>query len=126
MPQNMKAKVATVTGASSGIGRATALIFAREGTKVVVSDVDVTGGEETADIIKKVGGDSFFVKTDVSQADQVENLVKKTGETYGRLDYACNNAAIPGPRVPLIECPEEEWNQVIDIVINSSTYVTLS
>jgi len=115
----MKGKVAMVTGASSGIGRATALMFAREGAKVVVSDVDVTGGEQTANIIKKAGGESFFVKADISQADQVENVVKKTGEAYGRLDYAYNNAAIPGPRVPLIECPEEEWNRVIDIDLKS-------
>lgn len=115
MARSMEGKVALVTGSSSGIGRAAALAFAREGARVVgCCDVNINGGEETVDMIKKCGGESIFVQTDVSQAAQVERLVNKAIETYGGLNYACNNAGIPGLRVPLIEFPEREWNHVMD------------
>ena len=89
-------KVALVTGASSGIGRASALTFAREGAKVVVADVVVEGGEETVSLIKNAGGDATFVKADVAKAAEVEGLITKVVETYGRLDCAFNNAGIEG------------------------------
>ena len=112
-------KVALVTGGSSGIGRATALLFTREGAKVVVADVDVEGGEQTIAEIEKAGGHAFFINTDVSQSDQVEHMVAATIDRYGRIDCAFNNAAdlaaTPEDRVPTHEYPEHRWDQVIDV-----------
>ena len=96
MTKQFEGKVALVTGAASGIGRASALAFAREGATTVVADVLVEGGEETVRIIKEAGGDALFVTTDVSKAAEVKVLIQKTVETYGRLDYAHNNAGIAG------------------------------
>ncbi|MGH8772255.1 MAG: SDR family NAD(P)-dependent oxidoreductase, partial [Burkholderiales bacterium] len=89
-------KVALVTGGSTGIGKASSLAFAREGAKVVVSDVDADGGEETARFIRDSGGEAIFAKADVSKAAEVEALVNKAVATYGRLDCAFNNAGIAG------------------------------
>lgn len=115
MTQQFAGKVAVVTGASSGIGRASALAFAREGAKVVVADVLVEGGEETVRLIQEAGGEAFFVKTDVSNAAAVEALIQKTVETYGRLDYAFNNAGIEGTSAPTAECTEENWDRTLTI-----------
>jgi len=106
-------KIALVTGGSSGIGRATALAFAREGAKVVIGDIQVEGGERTLQAIKEAGGDAILVKTDVTRPDQVEALIKRAVETYGRLDCAFNNAGIGGGRAPTAKCTEEEWERVI-------------
>ena len=108
-------KVALVTGAGSGIGRATALVFAREGAKVVVSDIVVEGGEETVQQIKAAGGEAIFVKADVSQAADVEALITQTVERYGRLDCAFNNAGIEGGVKPTIDCTEEEFARTIAV-----------
>lgn len=119
MSGKLNDKVALVTGGSSGIGRSTALLFTREGAKVVVADVNVEGGEQTIAEIEKVGGQAFFVETDVSQSDQVEHMVAATIDRYGRLDCAFNNAAdlavSPEDRVPTHEYPEHRWDQVIDV-----------
>lgn len=108
-------KVALVTGAGSGIGRATALVFAREGAKVVVSDIVVEGGEETVQQIKAAGGEAIFVKADVSKGADVEALITQTVETYGRLDCAFNNAGIEGGVKPTIDCTEEEFARTIAV-----------
>src|SRR3989449_2168859 len=108
-------KVALVTGAGSGIGRASALTFAREGAKVVVADVVVEGGEETVGMVKTAGGEALFVKADVSQAAEVEALINKTLATYGRLDCAHNNAGIEGAVATTAECTEENWDRIITI-----------
>lgn len=108
-------KVALVTGASSGIGRATALAFAREGAKVVVADVTVEGGEETVALIKKAGGEAIFVKTDVSKAAEVEALVNKAVATYGRLDCAHNNAGIAGNSKTVVDDTEDNWDRILAI-----------
>jgi NAD(P)-dependent dehydrogenase (short-subunit alcohol dehydrogenase family) len=116
MAGEFKGKVALVTGASMGIGRASALAFARRGAKVVVADVDVAGGEETVRLIRKAGGEAIFVKTDVSNAADVEALVKKAVATYGKLDYAHNNAAINrGIGVMTAAYKEEDWNIQVDV-----------
>lgn len=108
-------KVALVTGAGAGIGRATALKFAQEGAKVVVSDVDTESGEETAAMIQKEGGEASFIRADVSSASEVDALIRKTVDTYGRLDCACNNAGIEGKIVPLTDQPDENYDAVMGI-----------
>lgn len=108
-------KVALVTGSGSGIGRESALAFAREGAKVVVADIVVKGGEETVQIIKSAGGEAIFVRTDVSKSAEAERLVRTAVETYGRLDCAHNNAGIEGVVAPTADYPEDEWDRVIAI-----------
>jgi NAD(P)-dependent dehydrogenase (short-subunit alcohol dehydrogenase family) len=115
MTKQFEGKVALVTGAASGIGRASALAFAREGAKTVVADILVEGGEETVRIIKEAGGDALLVRTDVSKAAEVETLIQKIVETYGRLDYAHNNAGIAGADAPTADCTEENWDHTIAV-----------
>jgi NAD(P)-dependent dehydrogenase (short-subunit alcohol dehydrogenase family) len=115
MPGQFNTKVAVVTGAASGIGRATALAFAREGANVVVSDVAVQGGEETVRLIKEAGGEATFVTCDVSQAEEVKALVTKAVDTYGRLDYDINIAGIEGTLATTADYPEDVWSKVIGI-----------
>ena len=111
----MKNKVAVVTGGGSGIGRASSLAFARNGAKVVVADVMVKGGEETVRMIEGGGGKSIFIRADVSSAADVEALIERTVQTYGRLDYAHNNAGVMGMDLSTADYPEEDWNRTIDI-----------
>jgi len=115
MPGQFNTKVAVVTGAASGIGRATALAFAREGANVVVSDVAAQGGEETVRLIKQAGGEATFVTCDVSQAEEVKALVTKAVDTYGRLDYDINIAGIEGTPAPTADYPADVWSKVIGI-----------
>lgn len=111
----LKAKVALVTGASSGIGRATALVFSREGARVVVSDVSVEHGEETASLIRAHGGEAIFVAADVGKPEDGVRLVERAVAHYGRLDVACNNAGIGGPTELTADYPLDGWAQVINI-----------
>jgi len=106
-------KVALVTGGGSGIGRASALAFAREGAKIIIADVNITGGEETVQLIHAAGGAAIFVRADVSKAAEVAALVKKGVETYSRLDCALNNAGIQGEIQQTAECSEENWDRII-------------
>ena len=108
-------KVALVTGAAAGIGRATALAFAHHGAQLVLADIAVEGGDETARQITQAGGEAIFVRTDVTKAAEVEALVNTAVNTYGRLDYAHNNAGIEGALTTTAEYPEEVWNRVIAI-----------
>lgn len=112
-------KVALVTGGGSGIGRATALAFAQEGAKVVVADIAPDSGQETVRMIKATGGEAIFVQADVSKAIEVEAMVTKAVETYGRLDYAHNNAGIDGEFVTLVGCSEENWDHVMGVNLKS-------
>lgn len=112
---SVKDKVALVTGGSSGIGRAAALLFAREGAKVVVADIQASGGEETVGMIKEAGGDAIFVKTDVSKGSDVKALINKTVEHYGSLDCAFNNAGVDNRPAPIVDQEEEQWDRVINI-----------
>ena len=114
MSKEFEGKIALVTGGSSGIGRATAIAFAKKGAKVVIASRREKESEETVAMIKEVGSEAIFFKTDITQAIQVENLVNQTINTYSRLDYAFNNAGIEGIVRPSIEQTEENWNQVIN------------
>src|SRR5215213_2371508 len=113
--QHFSDKVALVTGAASGIGRACARLFAEQGASVIVSDVAAEGGEEMARLIQEAGGKAAFIRADVSDAKEVEALVGTTMETFGRLDCAVNNAGIEGVLAPTADYPEETWNKVLAI-----------
>src|SRR5260221_942937 len=106
-------KVALVTGAAAGIGRASALAFARIGAKVVVADIHTTGGEETVAQIKSAGGEAAFIRADVSQAKEVEALVRQTVALYGRLDCAHNNAGVEGARARTAATTEDDWDRTV-------------
>src|SRR5205823_12076644 len=94
MAGRVDGKVALVTGGASGIGRATALTFAREGAKLVIADMNAEGGQQTVHMITEKGGEGTFVQVDVTSTSAVEAMISKTVETYGRLDCAHNNAGI--------------------------------
>jgi len=116
MTKPLENKIALVTGGSSGIGRATALAFAGKGAKVVIGSPQVKEGEETVELIKEAGSEGLFVKTDVTQAAEVESLVTQTVAMYGGLDYAFNNAGTEGVVRLAIEQGEEDW----DLIINTN------
>ena len=112
----MSGEIVLVTGAASGIGRATALAFAREGAKaVIVADVDEPGGTETAGQVARAGAENRFVRTDVSRAADVEALMRGILDAYGRLDVAVNNAGIEGRQAWVQEQTEADWDRVLDI-----------
>jgi NAD(P)-dependent dehydrogenase (short-subunit alcohol dehydrogenase family) len=116
MAGRIEGKVALVTGGASGIGRATALTFAREGAKLVVADMNADGGHQTVHMITENGGEATFVQVDVTSASAVEAMISKTVETYGRLDCAHNNAGIAGGlRARTADYPEDRWHQVIAV-----------
>lgn len=108
-------RVALVTGGGSGIGRASALAFARAGAQVVVSDVTTREGEAVAQAIRDAGGAAIFQRADVADAEQVAALVERTIQEFGRLDCAHNNGGIEGPVKPVVDLTEEEWDRVIGI-----------
>jgi NAD(P)-dependent dehydrogenase (short-subunit alcohol dehydrogenase family) len=107
-------KVVLVTGGSSGIGRTSALLFSKEGAKVVVADKDTEGGENTVQKIRTSGGEALFVKTDVSKEVEVENLIEAVVEAYGCLDCAHNNAGIEGNMALTADYNELNWDSVIN------------
>ena len=113
MAGQLDARVALVTGGGSGIGRASAVVFAREGAKVVVTDVDEDGGRETVRLIEAARGTAMFARADVSQAAEVAALVEQAVSTYGRLDCALNNAGIQGDIKQTAECSQENWDRII-------------
>lgn len=118
MSRRLDGRVALVTGAASGIGRSTALAFAGYGTSVVVADVADEQGRQTVDLIEAAGGDAMYVRADASRTQDVDRLLTTTVETYGRLDYAHNNAGIEGsvaPGTAFHEYPEDAWDQVLSI-----------
>src|SRR5215211_1485851 len=108
-------KVAIVTGGSSGIGRATAVALAKQGVKIAIAARRAKEGEETVRLVKEAGSDGVFVKTDVANEDDVKSLVEKTTKTYGRLDYAFNNAGIEETMTPLIDQTSNIFNQIMNV-----------
>ena len=121
MPGQLDGKVALVTGGASGIGRATALTFAREGAKLIIADMQEDGGRQTVHMITEQGGEAIFIQTDITQATAVKALISTAVEIYGRLDCAHNNAGISGTgiagtrRALTADYPDERWHQVIAI-----------
>ncbi|MFC1945991.1 SDR family oxidoreductase [Chloroflexota bacterium] len=108
-------KVAVITGAGSGIGRASAILFAREGAKIVVADINTEGGEGTAAAIREAGGEAIFVRTDVSAAADVENLASAVLAEYGTVDVLYNNAGIGIPNTPVEDIDEALWDKVYSV-----------
>jgi NAD(P)-dependent dehydrogenase (short-subunit alcohol dehydrogenase family) len=121
----LKGKVAIVTGGSSGIGRAIAIEYAKEGAKVVVADIreePIEGGKKTIDIIKEQGQEAIFIKTDVSIWEDVNNLVTKTVKKYNKLDVYVNNAAYMGAGKPLVETSEQEWDKAMNVNLKGAFF----
>jgi len=115
MSKALENKVAFITGGTAGIGRDTAVLFAREGAKVVFTGRREAEGNETLKLVRAAGGDGLFLQSDVSKAADVESAVRRTVEKFGRLDVAFNNAGVEGVWVPLAEQTEENWDYVHNI-----------
>ena len=115
-------KVALVTGAGSGIGFAIAQSYAKEGAKVIVSDINEEHGNKAVEKIKSEGGEASFVKADTSKAEEVEALIKSTVEIYGRLDVACNNAGIGGDQKLTGEYGLDSWRKVLSVNLDGVFY----
>ena len=108
-------KVALMTGAASGIGRATALLFAAERALLVLADVDEAGGAETARLVGERGAHAVFVRCDVAVSEDVKAVVETAIEQFGRLDCAFNNAGIEGSNAPIVEYDDEAWHRVLAV-----------
>lgn len=115
MAKRFEGKAVLVTGTSSGIGRATALAFAREGARVAALDQETAGGEETIRLIKKAGGEAAAIPCDVAKPAQVAEAVRRAVKAFGRLDCAYNNAGVEGAAALTADCTEENWDRVIGI-----------
>ncbi len=120
--KTLENKVAIVTGGGSGIGKAIAILYASEAAKIVISDVNETGGNETVTEIKSKGGDAIFVKADTSKPDDSKNVVEQAVKQFGGIHIAVNNAGIGGPLLPTGEYPIESWEKVISINLSGVFY----
>ncbi len=118
----LNSRVTLITGGGSGIGRASALAFERAGATVVVADYNAESGERTVRMLKDAGGEAMFYPADVSNPEDIEALVNKIVETYGRLDCAFNNAGIEGDFAALSKCTIENWQRIISINLNGVFY----
>lgn len=122
MAKLMVGKVGIVTAAGSGIGRASAIAFANEGAKVVVSDMMEEAGEETVRLIKEADGEAVFIKCNVTVETEVKSLVDQTVEMFGRLDFAHNNAGIGASNVPVTEVETNDWRRVFNVSLEGMFY----
>jgi 3-oxoacyl-[acyl-carrier protein] reductase len=111
----LSSKITLITGSGSGIGRASAVLFSREGAKVSVTDIDKESGQQTVDLIKRDGGDAIFIQADVTEASEVEKTVKTTLDHYGKLDVLFNNAGVGMPFMPIEQVGEDLWHRIMDI-----------
>lgn len=117
-------KIAVITGSGSGIGRASAILFAKEGAKVVVADINDAGGEETVKKIESAGGEALFIHTDVSKSSDVENMMKTTVEKFGKIDILFNNAGTPQRTMPFETLEESLWDKLFETNVKS-IYLTM-
>jgi NAD(P)-dependent dehydrogenase (short-subunit alcohol dehydrogenase family) len=122
MEKDLTGKAVIVTGAASGIGQATALLYASHGAKVVISDIHEQAGNKVVDQIKLDGGEAIFIKADVSNPEECEQLVIKTVEAFGRVDVAFNNAGIGGEANRIGDMSIEGWNNIIAVNLSSVFY----
>src|SRR5712691_5373016 len=119
----LKGKAAVITGAGSGIGRATARLFAQEGARVGIADIDDAGGEETQQLIAKEGGEGFFIQVDVAKVSDAERLVRTVTKKFGRLDILVNNAGVELPK-SLLDTSEEDWEKVVGIDLKGVYFIS--
>ena len=115
----LKDKVAIITGGASGIGRASALLFAKEGARVILADINQSGGDETVKEVRENGGEASFVKADVTKPDQARTIIQSTSDNYQSLNILFNNAGIEGKMAELTEQSEEDWDKVFDTNVKS-------
>jgi NAD(P)-dependent dehydrogenase (short-subunit alcohol dehydrogenase family) len=116
----LSGRVALITGSGSGIGRATALLFAREGARVAVVDRLPAGGKETVRIVEDAGGEAVFIQADVCREAEVRETIKASVDSFGRIDVLHNNAGIQGPFTPTTELSEETWTSILDTNLKSA------
>lgn len=119
----LKDKIAVITGAGSGIGRATARLFAQEGARIAAADINVAEGEETCRLISGGGGEAIFVQTDVARVAEAEKLIRTVKERFGRIDVVINNAGVELPR-SLLDTSEEDWEWVVSIDLKGVYFVS--
>ncbi|WP_203335075.1 SDR family NAD(P)-dependent oxidoreductase [Planococcus beigongshangi] len=112
-------RVSIVTGGGSGLGRSMCVNLAKEGSKIVVADMNMDGANETVEMIKAGGGEAIAVEVNVTDAEQIESLVKTTVDTFGSIDVLCNNAGIGGAAVKLLDVPDESWDKVMAVDLKS-------
>jgi len=115
----LEGKVALVTGAGSGMGKAIAILFAKEGSKVAVVDIDATAGQQTAGLVKKVGVAGQFITADVANASDVEQMIQKTVTAYGKLDIIINNAGVPMGPTPIEEVEESLYDRIMTVNVKA-------
>ena len=113
-------RIGIITGAASGIGRETAMLFAKEGAKVVVADWDEAGGETTVNMIKEAGSEAMFIKTDISKAEYAKEMVRKTVDRYGKLDVLVNDAAITMEEGSTVDCTEEAFDKTLAVNVKGT------
>lgn len=115
MSGSFTGKVALITGATSGIGQATAMAFAKAGAKVVVADIAEQGIQETAGMIEGAGGQVLAVQCDVTKAEDIKSALDKTIDAFGRLDFAFNNAGVEQPVMPVVDLSETDWDRIANV-----------
>ena len=118
----LEGKTAIITGGASGIGEASVKVFAREGAMITIADINEAQGEKLARMIKEMGSDALFVRTDISNREDVERMVKKTVEHFGRLDCAFNNAGLEGKKAATAEISEDEWDRIMGINLKGAWF----
>ncbi|MFC1857368.1 SDR family NAD(P)-dependent oxidoreductase [Thermodesulfobacteriota bacterium] len=120
----LKDKVAIITGAASGIGKATAVLFAKEGAKLVLADINEDGLEEVADLIREADGTAIVKKTNVADENEVKELITLALDTYSRVDILCNNAGVRGDMVNLDQQDADDWHRIYDVNVMGAVYAT--